>query len=140
MASLLPILSDLAPFGLSAVAAVALVVVGGAAMGIVLVLLPADHFQPGRPRRLPGHPALRLLLVIGKNLLGGVLVTFGILLSIPGVPGPGLLTILIGGSLIDYPGRDRFECWVMGHGRIREPIDRLRERFGREPFVMTPRT
>src|SRR6185369_4234204 len=58
----------------------------------VVVRIPSDYLTHNRPPELPwakSHPALRILLVIGKNLLGVFLILLGILLSLPGVPGPG---------------------------------------------------
>ena len=42
--------------------------------------------------------------MIGKNMAGVLLVVLGILLSLPGVPGQGILTILLGIMLLDFPG------------------------------------
>ena len=55
----------------------------------------------------------RVLLKIGKNTLGVLLVLIGIVLSLPGVPGQGLLTILIGVIMLDLPGKQRFERRLM---------------------------
>ena len=61
-----------------------------AIVGAFLVMIPPDHFVGKRP------PERNLLLRIGKNALGALLVAVGIVLSLPGVPGQGLLTILVG--------------------------------------------
>ena len=50
------------------------------------------------------RPALNAAKVIGKNILGLFLVALGVVLSLPGVPGQGLLTILLGIMLLDFPG------------------------------------
>src|SRR5262245_48939953 len=75
-------------------------------VSLILVKLPADYFRnnhhskfwAGRP------PALRILALVGKNILGVLLILVGIVLSLPGVPGQGLLTILLGVMLVDFPG------------------------------------
>src|SRR6266508_6127187 len=78
-----------------------------AIVSFILVKIPPDYFHKDRPRDLwsDRHPAVRLLGLFSKNLLGVVLVVLGILLSIPGVPGQGLLTILLGIMLLDFPGK-----------------------------------
>ncbi len=78
-----------------------------AIVSFILVRIPPDYFHKDRPRDLwsDRHPAVRLLGLFAKNLLGVVLVVLGILLSIPGVPGQGLLTILLGIMLLDFPGK-----------------------------------
>ena len=51
--------------------------------------------------------------LIGKNALGIMLVLLGILMSIPGVPGQGILTILLGIMLIDLPGKRALEYKIL---------------------------
>ena len=79
-----------------------------AIVSIILVKLPADHFSKDKNKKFAAssHPMLRVLLIIGKNILGVLLVALGVVLSLPGVPGQGLLTILLGIMLLDFPGRD----------------------------------
>lgn len=94
----------------------------------VLLALPEDHFtRKGRSRA-------HLVLVVLKNLLGLVLVVLGIALSVPGVPGQGLLTIFAGLLLLDIPGKRRFELSVLRRPSIRGKVDALRRRFRRPPL------
>jgi hypothetical protein len=67
-----------------------------------LVELPATYFLDQAPPSLSAdrHPALRWTILIGKNLLGVVVALLGVLLSLPGIPGPGLL-LLIGVMLLN---------------------------------------
>jgi len=69
-----------------------------AIVSFIMVKIPADYFKEDRPRELfpDKSRVIRWLAVVGKNLLGIVLVALGIVLSIPGVPGQGILTILLG--------------------------------------------
>ncbi|MCA1573007.1 MAG: hypothetical protein LC770_00390, partial [Acidobacteria bacterium] len=79
---------------------------------------------------------IRWLAIIGKNLLGVVLVVAGILLSLPGVPGQGILTILLGVMLLDFPGRPRLEHWLVSRPRILRTINKLRHRFSKQALVL----
>jgi hypothetical protein len=101
---------------------------------VVLVRLPATHFvdDPAAPAR--GGFARRL----GRNALGVALVVVGALLSVPGVPGQGALTVLIGLTLLDFPGKRRLERVLFRSARLRATLDRVRARFGKEPFVVPP--
>lgn len=108
--------------------------------GIVVVLrLPADYFVdekapvPVGPARFT-HVARR----VGKNLLGVVLVLVGAVLSLPGVPGQGLLTMLVGVSLLDVPGKRRFERRLVGFPRVLGALNRIRRRF-RRAALQAPR-
>jgi hypothetical protein len=77
---------------------------------------------------------MRLLGRTGKNMLGCALVALGIILSLPGVPGQGLLTIFIGLVLLDVPGKRRVELRIVRVRTIRKALNRVRARFGREPL------
>ena len=104
----------------------------------ILVKLPADHFSKNRKTKFwhGRNPALNAAKVIGKNLLGVFLVALGIVLSLPGVPGQGLLTILLGIMLLDFPGRERLEQKLLSKPSIVNTINRLRGRFGKPPLVL----
>ncbi len=109
-----------------------------AIVSLILVKLPADHFKKDRKTKLwdGKSPALNIVKVIGKNLLGVFLVVLGIVLSLPGVPGQGLLTILLGIMLLDFPGRERLEQKLLSKPTIVNTINRLRGRFGKPPLVL----
>ena len=101
-----------------------------------VVLIPRDHFvspAAGMKRRFSSTPS-RIAYLAGKNALGVLLIVAGILLSVPGVPGQGLLTILVGVMLLDLPGKRRFERRIVRRPRIRRGIDSIRKRFGRPPL------
>jgi hypothetical protein len=107
-------------------------------VSVILVKLPADHFSKNRKTKFwhGRRPLLNAAKVIGKNILGVFLVVLGIVLSLPGVPGQGLLTILLGIMLLDFPGRERLEQKLLSKPSIVNTINRLRERFGKPPLVL----
>jgi hypothetical protein len=107
-------------------------------VSFILVKLPADHFAKSRKRKfLEGHhPALRVAALIGKNIAGALLVGLGIVLSLPGVPGQGLLTILLGIMLLDFPGKHRLEQKLLSRPSIVNAINSLRGRFGKSPLEL----
>jgi hypothetical protein len=74
--------------------------------------------------------------LITKNIVGAVVVILGVLLSLPGVPGPGLLTIFVGFLLLDFPGKRRLEVWLLNRPKVLGPINRLRQRYGKPPLVL----
>jgi hypothetical protein len=104
-----------------------------AIMVFVLVRMPADYLNtPENAPFWPERPAwMRIGAQIGKNLLGVMLVALGVLLSLPGVPGQGVLTILIGVMLLDIPGKRRLERRMFGAPKVLAAINRLRARFKR---------
>lgn len=107
------------------------------AVTAVLVSLPADYFgERAAAAAWPRSPLLRAVWWAGKNLLGLVLVALGVLLSVPGVPGQGLLTILIGFVLLDFPGKRALERRLVTRPTVIGAINRLRARFGRPPMKL----
>jgi hypothetical protein len=109
-----------------------LVLSGGVTL-LVLARLPENYFVSGRrafrPRTVRGW-----LLKIAKNLGGVVLVALGLVLSVPGVPGQGILTILLGIMLLDFPGKYRLERRIIRIRRVHTFINRVRRRLGRQPL------
>jgi hypothetical protein len=97
----------------------------------VIVRLPADYFTrpgPATPTRIS---ALRR---VARNLLGILLVAVGVVLSVPGIPGQGLLTILLGVMLVDFPGKKGAERWLVTRHGVVAAMNRLRRRFGKPPL------
>lgn len=110
-----------------------------AVVGVLLVKLPANCFQDRHERGLwiDRHPIVRWTGVILKNVLGVALIALGAVLSLPGVPGQGLLTMLLGVMLVDFPGKRRWERRIIGRPGVLERVNRLRARFGKPPLVLT---
>ncbi len=52
-----------------------------------------------------------------------------------GVPGQGLLMVLIGLMLVDFPGRRRVEKALARRPGILATVNRLRARFSRPPLL-----
>jgi hypothetical protein len=108
------------------------------AVGWVVVRLPAGFFANDECRTVfrACHPVLRVVLVVLKNLLGMLLVLLGVALSMPGMPGQGLLTILIGSLLLDYPGKRSVERWILSRRGVLAKVNKLRARYGKEPMYL----
>lgn len=104
--------------------------------GIAFVLaVPKDYFARRRRYRsiLAGKPSfLRVALRVCKNLAGLGLIVVGVVLLV--VPGPGILTMLIGIVCVDFPGKFRLESWMVGRPAVFHTLNRLRNAAGRQPF------
>ena len=113
-------------------------VVSLAVVSFILVKLPADYFQKAHKTKLWSgpRPALHAAEVIGKNILGVLLIVVGIVMSIPGVPGQGLLTVLLGIMLVDFPGKYRVEQKLLKRPAVVQAITHLRRRFGKPPLQL----
>jgi hypothetical protein len=121
---------------ISVVAAVASL----ALAAVVVVSWPPDRFTRAGDRVfLDGrHPVLRALAIAAKNVLGILLVLIGIVMALPGVPGQGFLTILIGITLVDFPGKRRIELSLIRRPAVFRAVNQLRQRFGHPPLQIEP--
>lgn len=109
-----------------------------AIVSFILVKIPANHFSKSRKTKFWSgpRPMLHAAAVVGKNIGGLLLVALGIVLSLPGVPGQGLLTVLLGIMLLDFPGKHRLEQKLLSRPSIVNAIDKLRARFGKKPLEL----
>jgi hypothetical protein len=108
-----------------------------AALAIV-VSWPVDHFRAsGRAGLWEGsHPVVRALGIAAKNLGGLVLVALGLVMALPGIPGQGVLTMIIGVTLVDFPGKRRLERRLIGRPWVLRKLNALRARFHRAPLIL----
>ena len=79
-------------------------------------------------------PVARAFLLVGRNVLGCLLIAAGVAMLV--LPGQGVLTILVGTMLVDFPGKRRLERWIVERGPVLRAMNWLRERAGREPFAV----
>ena len=82
-----------------------------ALVSFVLVKLPATYFHSSHRREfwVDRHRAVRWSGLVLKNFIGLILIVLGVLMSLPGVPGQGILTILLGLIMLDIPGKRPLE-------------------------------
>ena len=95
----------------------------------ILLALPPDYFQSERALGT-SWTAVRL----ARNAAGLVLIAVGLILSIPGVPGQGALTVLTGILLVDFPRRRSLERALVRRPGVLPALNRLRARFNRPPL------
>lgn len=112
-------------FGLS----LALFIASLIAVPIAITRIPADYFtHEHRPRSAwQRFPAIvRILFVGARSLIAVILIVAGI--AMLALPGQGLLTIVIGIFLLDFPGKYALERRIIRRDRVRALLNRLRRR------------
>jgi hypothetical protein len=111
------------------------------AIGIpfAIVRLPEDYLvNDGQAGWLDKQPAVvRWGLRIFKNLLGVVLVILGIVMLV--LPGQGILSIVLGLSLVDFPGRHALQCKLIRRPKVIDSINWIRRKFQRPPLILPDR-
>lgn len=104
------------------------------ALPIVIIKLPEDYFI--RDRRESADESGRwAAAVVVKNLLGVLLIVVGIAMLV--LPGQGLMTILFGIALTDFPGKFRLERKLVNISSVRAALDRIRAAAGRPPLRLS---
>jgi hypothetical protein len=119
-----------------AIGSAAFFIITPAAAPILVVLMPEDALlrrrASTRKRPLSAKVAIILWHVM-KNLLGAALMVLGFVLLF--LPGQGLLTLFAGVLLADLPGRRTLLARLLGTGKIRPTVDRLRARYGKKALI-----
>jgi hypothetical protein len=102
---------------------------------VLVKRIPVDYFSHSRRHRLVAssrYPALNFALTSAKNLLGATLVLAGLLMLF--VPGQGLITLLVGLMIMNYPGKFALERWLMRRPHVFSAVNWLRIRHGQPPL------
>ncbi len=119
------------------IASVAVFVVSLATLPWLVARIPADYFC--HRRREPAEwksrrPLLRLGFLVLKNLLGLVLLLGGIIMLF--IPGQGLLTMMVGMVLMDYPGKYALERRIASIPSVHSALNWLRSKRGAPPLQL----
>jgi len=123
-------------FGAGAVALLGFVL-GVVAMRYVVIYMPADYFvrEPGAGLFHDQHPIIYWTYLIAKNLLGAGFLLAGVTMMI--TPGPGILFLLLGLSLVNLPGKRQLELRLLRVRGVKLKIDELRRKHHR-PILQIP--
>ena len=115
---------------------VGLAVLSLALATVVVIGWPADRFKGEGPTHhgKDAHVIVRAVGFVARNLAGLVMIILGAIMAVPGVPGQGLLTMLIGLTLVSFPGKRRLERRLLRVHAVLHGINRLRARFARPPL------
>src|SRR5215208_4386679 len=94
----------------------------------LLVRIPPRYFLSAKHGHPWGdqHPVVHVLLLVGKNLLGLIFLVLGGLMLV--LPGQGILTILAGLVLLDFPGKHAVLLWTVSRPAVLKSINWLRNR------------
>lgn len=105
-------------------------------MPLLVVRIPPDYFSRRHRYRAPDlrqMPLPKLVLLAGKNLLGCFFLVAGCFMLV--LPGQGILSILVGLGLLNFPGKFKLERWLVGHPHIMKSMNWLRIRAGKSPLT-----
>ena len=109
------------------------------AIPMMVVRMPQDYFLYDRSdlrEYRKQHPVFRLFSVILKNLLGVLFIVAGIIMLF--IPGQGVLTILIGMTLVSFPRKRALEIRLVRRPSVLRAVNWIRHRSGKDPIILPP--
>jgi len=112
-------------------------VIGFISMPMLVARIPVDYFRYPKRHHIAQenyHFIVRLLLAGFKNMLGAVLLLAGVVMLF--TPGQGLLSILFGLIIMNYPGKYKLECWIINRPLIFSTVNTMREKQGQPPLLL----
>jgi Putative transmembrane protein (PGPGW) len=113
----------------------AFLIVSVVLLPIIVLRLPQDYLSSTKTVEKQPFSKLTVrsrLFLIGRNLLGGLLVLAGIAMLV--MPGQGVISIAVGLGLMDFPRKRRIIRRLVGNKRALRAINRFRSKFGRQPL------
>ena len=104
------------------------------AIPILVARIPQDYFAHRRRHRQRSarHPVIAAAVVVLKNLTGAVLVLAGIAMLV--LPGQGILTILMGLLVMDFPGKFALERRLIRQPAVLHSLNWIREKAQKPPL------
>lgn len=107
-------------------------------VSILVIRIPTDYFIHGRGRfeeqSKSFHPFIRTILLAAKNLAGILFLLAGIVMLV--LPGQGIITILIGLTLINFPGKRELELKIIARKRVFSAINWMRAKAHTPPLQL----
>lgn len=81
------------------------------------------------------HPVLTVVLFVVRNAFGLLLLAAGLAMLV--LPGQGILTLLIGLSFMDFPGKHQLLEKTVQNSKVQRSLNWIRRKGGKEGFVFT---
>lgn len=107
---------------------------------LLIIRLPENYFM-GEARPLTDmkkrHPLEHFLLEALKNILGFVLILCGVVMLV--IPGQGLLTILLGLFLMNFPGKYHLEQTLVRQEKVLDALNWIRLKANKPKLNVQPK-
>ncbi|MCY3803108.1 MAG: hypothetical protein OXG06_01715 [Gammaproteobacteria bacterium] len=115
-----------------------LFVVSLAVIPWLVTKIPADYFRAEyRRSKTSGGKSVPIQLLLGlKNLFGFLLILLGLVMLV--LPGQGILTIVIGLFLMNFPGKYKLERALVSKPKVLNSLNWIRAKAQKPPLVIAP--
>lgn len=104
---------------------------------IIIIKMPSDYFHISHKeyvKKRVKHPALRIVVHIIKNVLGSVFILFGFVMLF--IPGQGILTTLLGITLLDFPFKRSIEIKIISQPNVYMLVNKIRLKAGKGELLL----
>ncbi len=131
------ILNYKSEFFILAWASFALLLVSIAIIPLIVIKIPDDYFHEEYRIRISKdsrHPIIAQLLTGFKNIIGFIFIVLGIFMLI--LPGQGILTILTGLFLMNFPGKYQLERKIISFPRVLKSLNWIRIKAHKPPLML----
>jgi len=95
--------------------------------------IPQEYFIHTNQHKVEIKHLGHLIIVIIRTLIGFVLLIAGIIMLV--TPGQGIITILLGLFLMEFPGKRKLELKFIKHNPTFKALNWLRNKAGKSPFT-----
>ena len=93
----------------------------------IIARIPSDYFIVRSSAPVPSTASVgRLILSILRNIIGSFLIFCGLVMLI--TPGQGILTILAGLFILDFPGKFKLELYLIKKPSILKTLNWIRHK------------
>jgi len=102
---------------------------------VILIKIPADYFSSLETKSwidIRDLSIFRILYLIFKNMVGIAFILAGLIMLL--LPGQGILTIIVGMSLLNFPGKYRLVRNIIRNKTILNTINKLRSKAAKPPI------
>ncbi len=99
----------------------------------LLGLMPVDYFSSKRKHAIEIKSVWDFVKLILTTVIGMFLVLAGIIMLV--TPGQGVISILLGLFLMEFPGKRTLELKFINHIPTYKALNWLRHKAGKPPFI-----
>ena len=99
---------------------------------ILLGKIPQDYFVHTNQHKVEINHLGHLIIVVIRSLVGFVLLIAGIIMLV--TPGQGIISILLGLFLMEFPGKRKLELKLINHEPTFKALNWLRGKANKDPF------
>ena len=123
-------------FFILGISSLVILVISAISIGFIIRKIPYDYFlneKRDMSQYKNKNPFFWFIVLTLKNIIGYCLILGGILMLV--LPGQGLLTILVGLILSDYPGKFKLEKRIIKTSFVLKTINWYRAKSNIQPII-----